>query len=57
LPKKPTVIGSRLFALEHAQLLTESRDLKAEVIAGTTECAEAGKEADEKWNHGFKFIA
>ena len=39
----------RLFSLEYAQLLTEGKDLKAEVVARTEECAEAGEEADKKW--------
>ncbi len=47
----------RLFTLEYAQLLTEGKDLEAEVVAGTEECAEAGKEVDEKWNHEPGFIA
>jgi len=47
---------ARLFSLEHAQLLTEGKDLKAEVVAGAEECAEAGKEANGKWNHEFRFI-
>ena len=46
-----------MFSLEHAQLLTQGKDLEAEVVAGTEECAEAGEEADEKWNHEFGFIA
>ena len=29
----------------------EMEDLEAEVVTGTEECAEAGEEADEKWNH------
>ena len=47
----------RLFSLECAQLLTERKELEAEVAAGSEECAEAGEEADEKWNHEFGFIA
>ena len=46
-----------LFSLEYGQLLTEGKDLKAEVVARTEECAEAGEEADKKWNHEFGFIA
>ena len=42
----------RLFSLEYAQLLTEGKDLEAEVVAATEKSAEAGEEADEKWNHG-----
>jgi hypothetical protein len=42
-------------SFEHAQLLTQ--DLEAEVVAGMEECAEAGEEANEKWNHGLGFIA
>jgi hypothetical protein len=34
----------RLFSLEYAQLLTEGKDLKAEVAPRTEECAEAGEE-------------
>jgi len=37
----------RIFSLEYVQLLTEGKDLEAEVVAGTEECAEAGEEADE----------
>ena len=47
----------RLFSLQYAQLLPEGKDLKAEVVARTEECAEAGEEADKKWNHEFGFIA
>ena len=47
----------RLGSLEDAQLLTEGKDLEAEVVARTEECAEAGDEADKKWNHEFGFIA
>ena len=47
----------KLFSLEYAQLLTEGKDLKAEIVARTEECAEAGDEADKKWNHEFGFIA
>jgi len=32
-------------------------DVEAEVAARTEEAAEAGEEADEKWNHGPGFIA
>ena len=46
-----------MFSLEYAQLLTQGKDLQAEVVAGTEEGAEAGEEADEKWNHGPGFIA
>jgi hypothetical protein len=38
-------------------MATHSQDLEAEAVAGTEECAEAGKEADEKRNHEFGFIA
>ena len=41
-----------MFSLEYAQLLTEGKDLEAQVVAGTEEGAEAGEEADEKCNHG-----
>jgi len=54
------VIGhprARLFSFEYAQLLTEGKDLEAEVVAGTEERAEAGEETNEKWNHGTGFIA
>jgi hypothetical protein len=47
----------RLFLLEYAQLLMEGKDLEAQVVAGTEESAEAGEEADEKWNHEAGFIA
>ena len=36
----------RLFSLEYTQLLTESKNLKGEVVARTEESAEAGEEAD-----------
>jgi hypothetical protein len=49
--------GARLFSLEYTQLLTEGKDLEAEVVAGTEECAEAGEESKGKWNHEFRFIA
>ena len=47
----------RLFSLEYAQLLTEGKDLKTEIVARTEECAEAGEKTDEKCNHGTGFIA
>ena len=49
--------GARLFSLEYTQLLTEGKNLEAEVVARTKECAEVGDEADKKWNHEFGFIA
>jgi len=42
---------ARLFSIEHAQLLTEGKDLEAEIVAGTKESAEAGKKTHEKWSH------
>lgn len=48
---------ARLFSLEYFQLLTEGEDLRAEVVAGTEKCAEAGVRANEKWNHRPGFIA
>ena len=51
-----SILGSqprvRLLSPEYAQLLTEGKDLEAEVVAGTEENAEAGDEPDERWNHG-----
>ena len=58
---KYSILGSqpraRNFSFEHGQLLTEGKDLETEVAAGTEESAEAGEEANEKWNHGRGFIA
>ena len=48
---------ARMFPLEYAQLLTQCKDLDAEVVAGTEKGAEAGEESDAKWNHGPGFIA
>jgi hypothetical protein len=45
-----------MFSFKDAQLLTESKDLRGEVVAGTEKGAEAGEEANEKWNHESKFI-
>ena len=45
----------RLLSLEYTQLLTESKNLKGEVVARTEKSAEAGE--DEKWNHGTGLIA
>jgi hypothetical protein len=59
-PKYPILVLQlrvRLFSLKYGQLLTEGKDLEAEAVAGTEECAEAGEEVDEKWNHEFGFIA
>jgi hypothetical protein len=39
---------ARMFSLEYAQLLTESKDLQAEAVTGTEEGIEEGEEADEK---------
>ena len=53
-PKYPILHSqprARLFSLEHTQLLTERKDLKAEIVTGTEEGAETGKETHEKWNH------
>jgi hypothetical protein len=36
-----------ILSLEHAQLLTEGKDLEAEVLAGTEEAAEAGERPQE----------
>jgi hypothetical protein len=43
---------ARMLLLEYAQLLTQSKDLEAQVVTGTEEGAEAGERADGKWNHG-----
>ena len=59
-PKYPILDSqprARLFSLEYAQLLTEGKDLEAEIVAGTEKGAETGEEANEKWNHGPRFIA
>lgn len=53
-PKYPILHSqprARPFSLEHAQLLTEGKDLEAEIVAGTKESAEAGKETHEKKGH------
>ena len=44
---------TRPFSLEHARLLTEGNDFKAEVVAGTENGAEATEKADDKGSHGF----
>jgi hypothetical protein len=46
-----------MFSLEYAQLPTECKDLEGEVVAGMEKGAEAGEEANEKWNHGPGFTA
>ena len=46
-----------MFSLEYAQLLTEGKDLEAEIIAGTEKSAEATEEAEKKWNHELGFVA
>jgi hypothetical protein len=48
---------ARMFSLQYRQLLTEGKDLEAEIVTGTGKGAEAGEEANEKWNHGPGFIA
>jgi hypothetical protein len=40
----------RLFSLEYTQLLTESKNLKGEVVARTEESAAAGKDEMESWD-------
>jgi hypothetical protein len=35
-----------MFSLEHAQLLTERKDLQAEAVTGAEEGIEEGEEAD-----------
>lgn len=49
--------GARNSSLEHAQLLTQGKDLKTEVVARTEESAQAGEETEKEWNHGPGFIA
>ena len=57
---KYSILGSQPRArnpsFKYAQLLTEGKDLETEAVAGTEESAEAGQEADQKWNHGPGFI-
>jgi hypothetical protein len=48
---------ARNFSFAYTQLLTEVKELEAEVVTGTEESAEAGEEADERWNHETGFIA
>jgi hypothetical protein len=48
---------ARKSSLEYAQLLPQRNDLETEAVARTEESAEAGEEAEEKWNHGTGFIA
>ena len=43
-------------SFKYTQLLTEGKDLDAEIVAGTEESAEAGEKADEEWNHRPGFI-
>ena len=40
----------RPFSLEYAQLLTEGKNLKGEVVARTEESAAAGKDEMESWD-------
>ena len=46
-----------MLSLQYGQLLTKRKDFKAKVIPGTEEGAEAGEQANEKWNHGLAYIA
>jgi len=46
-----------MFSLEHSQLLTEGKDLQAEVVTGTEESFEEAEEVDERRNHRPGFIA
>jgi hypothetical protein len=48
--------GARLFPLQYTQLLPQGKNLEAEVVAGTKECAEASEKVDEQGNHGPEFI-
>ena len=48
---------ARIFSLEDTQLLTQSKDLKTEVVARAEEHAEIGEEAGKKWNHKPGFIS
>jgi len=48
---------ARKSSLEYAQLLPQRNDLETEAVARTEESAEAGEEAEKKWNHGTGFIA
>ena len=47
----------RKFSLEHAQWLTEGKDLQAETVTGREEGGEAGESAGEKWNPSTGFMA
>ena len=40
-----------MFSLEYAQLLTEGKDLEAEIVAATEKGAEANEEAEKRRNH------
>jgi hypothetical protein len=46
-----------MVSLEYAQLLTESKDLEAEVAARTEEGTKAGGEIRQKCNHGSGFVS
>ena len=43
-------------SLKHTELLPKSKDLKAQVVAGAEEDAEAADHADEEGNHGTRCI-
>ena len=48
--------GPRVLSLEDSELLPKGKDLKAQVVAGAEEDAEAADHADEDGDHGTRCI-
>ena len=58
-PEDPIVepeSGPTVLSLEHTELLTKGKDLKAQVVAGAEEDAEAADHADEEGDLGTRCI-
>ena len=58
-PEHPIVESesrSRVLSLKHTKLLPKGKDLKAQVVAGAEEDAEAADHADEEGDHGTRCI-
>ena len=47
----------RILSLKNAQLLAQSRDLNAQIIAGTEERTKKSEKSNAKWNHSPGFIS
>jgi hypothetical protein len=47
----------RILSIKNAQLLAQSKDLNAQIIAGTEERTKKSEKSNAKWNHSPGFIS